>query len=160
MSTTPPIIFQAIEPRPAPVRTTGLVAWVRGNLFGDALTSLATVLLGGLLLWYVPQIFEWAVLRAQWHATSQERLKPWVAALLALPMLWLLLRPAVTLLNQRDGPVLVWRSRWRGEWRAVSAGEDMSVIIPPEPQPARRAQALICRCPYARQKRRFFRLRF
>ena len=68
MSTTPPIIFQAIEPRPAPVRTTGLVAWVRGNLFGDALTSLATVLLGGLLLWYVPQIFEWAVLRAQWHA--------------------------------------------------------------------------------------------
>ena len=37
--------------------------------------------------------------------------------------LWVVLRPAVSLLAQRDGGVVVWRSRWRGEWRAVSAGE-------------------------------------
>lgn len=37
--------------------------------------------------------------------------------------LWLVLRPAVRLLAQRDGPVLVWRSRWRGEWQALSAAE-------------------------------------
>jgi hypothetical protein len=37
--------------------------------------------------------------------------------------LWLALRPAVTLLAQRDGAVLVWRASWRGAWRALPAGE-------------------------------------
>jgi hypothetical protein len=37
--------------------------------------------------------------------------------------LWLQLRPGVALLAQQDGPTLVWRRGWRGEWRRVSAGE-------------------------------------
>ncbi|RTL39015.1 MAG: DUF2063 domain-containing protein [Burkholderiales bacterium] len=37
--------------------------------------------------------------------------------------LWLVLRPAVQLLVQRDGPVLVWRATWRGEWRRLSTAE-------------------------------------
>lgn len=37
--------------------------------------------------------------------------------------LWLVLRPAVQLLAQRDGPVLVWRAGWRGESRALPADE-------------------------------------
>lgn len=37
--------------------------------------------------------------------------------------LWLQLRPGVALLDQRTGPVLVWRQRWRGESRALSAAE-------------------------------------
>lgn len=37
--------------------------------------------------------------------------------------LWLQLRPGVSLLAQRDGPVLVWRSGWRGESQPLSAGE-------------------------------------
>lgn len=37
--------------------------------------------------------------------------------------LWLVLRPAVRLLAQHAGPVLVWRTHWRGEWRGLSAGE-------------------------------------
>lgn len=37
--------------------------------------------------------------------------------------LWLQLRPGLSLLAQRDVPVLVWRSQWRGQWQALSAGE-------------------------------------
>lgn len=37
--------------------------------------------------------------------------------------LWLALRPAVMLLAQREGAVLVWRATWRGAWRALSSGE-------------------------------------
>jgi len=37
--------------------------------------------------------------------------------------LQLLLRPGVTLIAQQDGPVLVWRRGWRGEWRPLSASE-------------------------------------
>ncbi len=58
--------FEPIAARPAPVRTDGLAAWVRGNLFNDWKTSAATLLIGGLLLWYLPQLLHWALLRAVW----------------------------------------------------------------------------------------------
>ncbi|MCE4555856.1 DNA-binding domain-containing protein [Pelomonas cellulosilytica] len=35
----------------------------------------------------------------------------------------LVLRPGVALLAQHDGPVLVWRQGWRGQWRSVAAGD-------------------------------------
>ena len=58
--------FQPIAARPAPVKTTGLVAWVRANLFGDRATGLMTLLLGGALLYAALQFFSWAVIRAAW----------------------------------------------------------------------------------------------
>lgn len=58
--------FQPIAPRPAPVQTEGLLRWMRNNLFGNWQTSLGTVVLGGLLLWLLPQMLGWAVLRAVW----------------------------------------------------------------------------------------------
>ncbi|MDP1693573.1 MAG: amino acid ABC transporter permease [Burkholderiaceae bacterium] len=58
--------FEPIAARPAPVRTDGLAAWVRGNLFNDWKTSAATLVIGGLLLWYLPQLLHWALVRAVW----------------------------------------------------------------------------------------------
>ena len=58
--------FQPIAARPAPVKTDGLVPWIRSNLFGDWKTSAGTLILGGFLLWIVPQILGWAVFRAAW----------------------------------------------------------------------------------------------
>jgi Putative DNA-binding domain len=37
--------------------------------------------------------------------------------------LWLQLRPAVALLAQQPGAVLVWRQGWRGEWRQLPPAE-------------------------------------
>ena len=48
--------FQPIAARPAPVKTDGLVPWIRANLFGNWQTSVGTVILGGLLLWIVPNL--------------------------------------------------------------------------------------------------------
>jgi general L-amino acid transport system permease protein len=56
--------LSSINPRPAPIRTDGLVPWLRNNLFGDIPTTIATLLLGGVLLWILPQFIDWAVLRA------------------------------------------------------------------------------------------------
>ncbi len=56
--------LSSIEPRPAPIRTEGIVPWLRSNLFGDIPTTIATLLLGGMLLWVLPQLIDWAVLRA------------------------------------------------------------------------------------------------
>jgi len=42
--------FKAIAPRPAPVRTEGLLPWVRANLFGGWINSVVTLAIGALLV--------------------------------------------------------------------------------------------------------------
>jgi general L-amino acid transport system permease protein len=64
---TPTHTFVPIPARPAPNRTEGPVAWLRHNLFGDIKTSLATVIIGGLLLWYLPGLLNWALFSASWR---------------------------------------------------------------------------------------------
>ncbi|MBE7417319.1 MAG: amino acid ABC transporter permease [Ideonella sp.] len=58
------VVFQPIESRPPPVATQGVVAWVRRNLFGGWLNTLATVVTVLLLLWLVPPLFGWSVVNA------------------------------------------------------------------------------------------------
>ena len=58
--------FKPVAARQAPNATEGLVAWVRINLFGDWVTGLMTILVGGALLLVVPQFLSWAVFRAAW----------------------------------------------------------------------------------------------
>ncbi len=59
--------FLPIDARPAPVKTEGLVAWIRINLFSDWVTGLMTLVVGGALLYVVPQFLDWAVFRASWR---------------------------------------------------------------------------------------------
>ena len=56
--------FVAIEPRPAPIRTEGLLPWVRKNLFGNLPSAVVTLLMLALLLWLLPKLLGWAVLHA------------------------------------------------------------------------------------------------
>ena len=57
-------VFTPIQPRPAPVRTTGAAAWVRHNLFGNWMSTLATVAMAGLALWALPPFANWAIVNA------------------------------------------------------------------------------------------------
>ncbi len=58
--------FQPIASRAAPVQSEGIVAWVRLNLFGDWMTALMTLVIGGALLYLIPQFLSWALFRASW----------------------------------------------------------------------------------------------
>ena len=58
--------FQPIAARPAPVKTQGLAAWVRINLFGSISTSIGTLLIGAVLLYIVPKFLGWSVFNAVW----------------------------------------------------------------------------------------------
>jgi general L-amino acid transport system permease protein len=60
------LTFKPIDARPAPVKTEGIVAWVRMNLFSDWATSLMTLVIGGALLYVVPHLLSWGIFRASW----------------------------------------------------------------------------------------------
>ena len=64
-------IFQSIPSRPAPVQTGGLLGWLRANLFADGRTTLSTLLVGGILLWYLPQFLNWALVFAYWQPNAE-----------------------------------------------------------------------------------------
>ncbi|HEY0886245.1 MAG TPA: amino acid ABC transporter permease [Ramlibacter sp.] len=59
--------FRPIPPRPAPRSMEGVLPWMRTNLFGSWQTTLATFVLGALLLWIVPGLVDWALLSAVWR---------------------------------------------------------------------------------------------
>jgi len=60
-------VFTPIAARPAPVNTEGPVAWVKANLLADWKTTLSTLVIGAILLWYVPQILNWMLFSASWR---------------------------------------------------------------------------------------------
>lgn len=64
-------VFQSLPARPAPVQQGGLIGWVRSNLFADLRTTISTLIIGGILLWYLPALFNWAVLSAYWLPDAQ-----------------------------------------------------------------------------------------
>ncbi|MFN3628618.1 MAG: amino acid ABC transporter permease [Casimicrobiaceae bacterium] len=57
-------IFQFKPARPAPVRSEGLVPWLRANLFGSWQSSLTTIVIGVLLASYLPKFLDWLIFSA------------------------------------------------------------------------------------------------
>ena len=62
--------FVPIPPRPSPVRTTGPLAWVRTNLFGNWASGLATVAVAVLLVRAGAALVDWALLNAVFRPDS------------------------------------------------------------------------------------------
>jgi general L-amino acid transport system permease protein len=58
--------FQPIAARPAPVKSTGLVAWIRSNLFGNLPTTIGTLVIAAILLAVLPRFINWAFINAVW----------------------------------------------------------------------------------------------
>lgn len=53
--------FQPIAPRPSPVRQSGPLVWARRNLFADWKSSLATLIIGVVLVWALPKLWQWVI---------------------------------------------------------------------------------------------------
>jgi general L-amino acid transport system permease protein len=66
-----PIAFVRTAPEPTlppPLFSRGAIAWARANLFSSLSSSLLTIVLAALFLWYVPPLIEWATVKAIWSA--------------------------------------------------------------------------------------------
>ena len=59
-------VFQPIAARPAPVKTEGMVAWIKTNLFGSVGTAIGTLVIAALLLSVLPRFLNWALVNAVW----------------------------------------------------------------------------------------------
>ena len=57
-------VFQPIPSRTAPIRQSGIVLWVRQNLFADWKSALTTILMIGLAAVYLPRLADWAIFQA------------------------------------------------------------------------------------------------
>jgi general L-amino acid transport system permease protein len=66
-----PTVFQSTPARPPPLRAGGARVWLRRNLFADTATTLATLLLGTLLLWKLPDLLGWALWNAHWRPDAE-----------------------------------------------------------------------------------------
>jgi len=64
-------VFQPIPSRAPPVRQAGLVPWVRRNLFGDWKSSVTTIIVLGLVLYYLPQLADWALFQAIFQPNAE-----------------------------------------------------------------------------------------
>ncbi|MCX8097435.1 MAG: amino acid ABC transporter permease [Casimicrobiaceae bacterium] len=67
-----PVAFQFKPARPAPVRTEGLVPWIKANLFGSWPNSLTTLAIVVLLALYLPKLIDWAIVSATWTTNPDE----------------------------------------------------------------------------------------
>ena len=56
--------FISIAPRPSPTRQSGLMAWVRQNLFSSTSNTLTTLFVVGLLLYIIPGLLQWGIFKA------------------------------------------------------------------------------------------------
>jgi general L-amino acid transport system permease protein len=57
-------VFQPIAARPAPVKTEGLVPWIRRNLFANWQSTVTTVALVALFVYWLPGLADWALFKA------------------------------------------------------------------------------------------------
>jgi general L-amino acid transport system permease protein len=56
---------------PPPMKTSGLVYWARTNLFATPLDSILTLIALAILVWFVPPLFRWLFVTAQWTGTDR-----------------------------------------------------------------------------------------
>ncbi|MCU0932479.1 MAG: amino acid ABC transporter permease [Serpentinimonas sp.] len=63
--------FTPIAPRPSPVKTSGLVPWIKANLFGSTGNTLTTLFLLGLVIYMLPGVLKWGVINAVFATDSQ-----------------------------------------------------------------------------------------
>jgi general L-amino acid transport system permease protein len=59
-----------LPPRASPVRAQSPLAWLRANLFSDWQNSLATLIVGLLVLWPLPALIDWAIVNAVFRADN------------------------------------------------------------------------------------------
>jgi len=63
--------FKPLPALPAPVSTTGPIAWVKSNLFSTPFNTIATIIIVWLLIIVLPPMIDWLFISANWTGTDE-----------------------------------------------------------------------------------------
>jgi general L-amino acid transport system permease protein len=138
--TVTPVAFVAegpIPPAPPPVSETGIVGWVRENLFSGWLNTLLTLASIAVIALVVPAIWTWAVSHAIWYAESLDECRARMDELYGEGVrgaCWAIIRERFTQFMFGFYPSEIW-------WRPISAFVLLFVALGPvlfDAMPARR----------------------
>jgi general L-amino acid transport system permease protein len=61
-----------IAPQPPPMTMTGVVGWLRENLFSSAFNIALTILIALLLVWIIPELVKFLLIDAVWTGTDRD----------------------------------------------------------------------------------------
>jgi general L-amino acid transport system permease protein len=64
MANTETTIFKFAPARPSPTNNEGLLPWIKSNLSANWQSTLTTIVIGGLLLYFLPRFINWAIFSA------------------------------------------------------------------------------------------------
>lgn len=145
------------EPPPSrrpPVTSVGALGWLRKNLFSSRLNTLATLVTGSLLAWFIITFVSWAVSSAQW-AVVTNNLRLITSGLYPRAEIWRMELTGALLVFLTGLGLGIWGRVARGVWIMVLIALAAIVVIPvlgariPEPsvyvliEPQRSPSALV-----------------
>jgi general L-amino acid transport system permease protein len=64
--------FNPLPSKPAPISTSGPIAWIKHNLFSSTFNIILTLVIGVGLLTVIPGFIDWLFISANWSGTSQD----------------------------------------------------------------------------------------
>lgn len=111
-----PAPVQVLAARPAPLDRGGWFGRARRGLFSDWQTSFGTLVVGGLLLWFIPQFIDWALLRAVWRADSELCRVDGVGACWGV-------------INEKYRPIVFGRYPFEEQWRPLVATSLLVLLL-------------------------------
>jgi len=126
------IYVAPVEPPPArrpPVTSVGALGWLRANLFSSWANSLATLVTGALLLWFLGTFVAWAVTSAQWSVVTNN-LRLITSGLYPRAEIWRVELTAALLVFLTGLGLGIWGRVARSAWIAVLVALAAIVIVP------------------------------
>ncbi len=120
------------EPPPSrrpPATSVGALGWLRKNLFSSRLNTLATLVTGGLLVWFVVTFVTWAVSSAQW-AVVTNNLRLITSGLYPRAEIWRMELTGALLVFLTGLGLGIWGRVARGVWIVVLIALAAIVVVP------------------------------
>lgn len=115
--------------RRPPVTSVGVLGWLRENLFSSRLNTLATLITGALMLWFLAVFVTWAIADAQWSVVTNN-LRLITSGLYPRAEIWRVELTAALLTFLTGLGLGIWGRVARNVWAIVLVALGAVVIIP------------------------------
>lgn len=115
--------------RRPPVTSVGVLGWIHANLFSTRLNTLASLVTGGLLIWFIGAFVAWAIANAQWSVVTNN-LRLITSGLYPRAEIWRVELTAALLVFLTGLGLGIWGRVARSVWAVVLIALAAVVIVP------------------------------